>query len=215
YLPRTWLDYSRVLLTGYYPNSASPQQNVYLLDTNKGANQQSSDLQLLATVGTQQNVCWDFDSSFDGKTVYINQCNSTSSSSSSTVEAQQTTGSAAPTTVFSSSTQAITNVRVFEKSDAFILAATTTGLYKIAVDGTNNAIQLTSVNQGTVGLNRYSQYFWSNVSRDDSLYALESYTPGQNTTYNLFFGSMNGSAAQSFATISNGTELEIVGWTTM
>lgn len=215
YLPRTWLDYSRVLLTGYTPNSASPQQNIYILDTNKGADQQSSDLQLLATVGTQQNICWDFDSSFDGKTVYIDQCNSTPSGSSSTVEAQQTIGSAAPTTVFSNSTLGFTSVRVFEKSDAFILAATTTDLYKITVDGTNTAVPLTSVNQGTVGLNRYSQYFWSNVSRDDSLYALESYAPGQNTAYTLLYGSMNGGAAQSFATISDGTELEIVGWTTM
>jgi eukaryotic-like serine/threonine-protein kinase len=215
YLPRTWLDYTRVLLTSYYPNSASPQQNVYILDTNKGANQQSGDLQLLATAGTQQNACWDFDSSFDGKTIFIDQCNATPSGSSSTVEAQQTSGSAAPTTVFSSSTLAMTSVRVFERQDAFLLATTTTGLYKIALDGSNNAIPLSSVSQGTVGLNRYSQYFWSNVSRDGSLYALESYAQGQNTTYTLYYGSMNGGAAQSFAAISDGTELEITGWTTM
>jgi hypothetical protein len=213
YLPRTWLDYTRVLLTGYYPNSASPQQNIYILDTNNGPNQQGSNLQQLATVGTQQNPCWDFDSSVDSTTVYIDQCNP---GASSTVEAQPVTAGSSPSTAFSSSTLAINSVRVYDRKNAFLLATTTTGLYKIALDGSNNAIQLASVNQGSVGLNAYSQFSWSNVSRDDSMYALESYASASgNTAYTLLYGSMSGGPTHTLASISDGTVLKIIGWTTM
>ena len=214
YLPRTWLDSTHVLLTGYYPGSASPQQNIYILDTSKGANQQSSDLQLLATVGTQQNSCWDFDSSIDGNIVYIDQCNPTQSGGTSTVQALAASGSASPTTAFSSSTLSINSVRVFEKQNKFLLATTTSGRYKITLGGSNNAIQLASASQGSVGLNMYSQYSWSNVSRDGSMYVLESYASGQNTTYSLFYGSINGGPTSTIASISDGTALAIIGWTT-
>ena len=214
YLPRTWLDLTRVLLTGYYPNSASPQQNIYILDTNNGPNQQSSNLQLLATVGTQQNPCWDFDSSIDSSTVYIDQCNPSAASS---VEAQPVIGSPAAT-AFSSSTLAINSVRVYDRKNAFLLATTTTGLYKIALDGSNNAIQLASVQgtQGSVGLNAYSQFSWSNVSRDASMYVLEDYSSsGGNTTYTLLYGPMSGGPTRTLASIGDGTVLKIIGWTTM
>ncbi|HXZ06296.1 MAG TPA: protein kinase, partial [Ktedonobacteraceae bacterium] len=39
YLPRTWLDNQRVLLVGFTQNASDPPQNVYILDTTKGANQ--------------------------------------------------------------------------------------------------------------------------------------------------------------------------------
>ncbi len=217
YLPRTWLDYTHILLTGYYPNSASPQQNIYSLDIGKGANQQNSDLQLLATVGTQQNPCWDFDSSIAGNTLYISRCNPTPSGGSSTIQAQQSTGSTPPTTAFSSSTLSINSVRVYDRQNAFLLATTTGALYKIALDGSNNAIQLASVSQGSVGLTAYSQFSWSNVSRDGSMFALENYSSaqGQNITYTLLYGSMSGGSTHTIASINDGTVLEIIGWTTM
>jgi len=67
----------------------------------------------------------------------------------------------------------------------------------------------------TPALNAYSQYYWSNVSRDHNLYALEEYgTSSSNETYTILYGSMNGGASTTIASIG-GTELEVAGWTTM
>ncbi|HLQ10730.1 MAG TPA: protein kinase [Ktedonobacteraceae bacterium] len=225
YLPRTWLDNTRVLMVGYVPNSDAPAQNIYILDTTLGPNQQSSNLQQFAAVAT---FCWNFDSSFDGKTIFFNQCTPGNPEGSSTVAAQSTVGGAPASQVFSSSTLAISAVRVFDKTDAFLLATTSNsalgvsgdhskdGLYKIATDGSNNVIPLVLASNGlTPALNAYSQYYWSNVSRDQSLYALEEYgTSGSNATYTILYGSMNGGASTTIASIG-GTELEVAGWTTM
>ena len=225
YLPRTWLDNTRVLMVGYVPNSDAPAQNIYILDTTLGPNQQSSNLQQFAAVAT---FCWNFDSSFDGKTIFFNQCTPGNPEGSSTVAAQSTLGGAPASHVFSSSTLAISAVRVFDKTDAFLLATASNstlgvsgdhskdGLYKIATDGSNNVIPLVLASNGlTPALNAYSQYYWSNVSRDQSLYALEEYgTSGSNATYTILYGSMNGGASHTIANIS-GTELEVAGWTTM
>ena len=51
YLPRTWLDNKRVLLVGFTQNADAPPQNVYLLDTTKGANQQATDFQQVVSLG--------------------------------------------------------------------------------------------------------------------------------------------------------------------
>ena len=225
YLPRTWLDNTRVLLTGYIPNSDAPPQNIYILDTSLGPNQQGSSLQTVTSIATP---CWNFDSSFDGKTIFYNQCTPGSPEGSSTVTSLPV-GSTTTSQVFSSSTLAINSVRVFDRTHAFLLATASNsaqgvsgdhskdGLYKISTDGSNNFIPLAQTINGLFpGLNLYSQYFWSNVSRDGNLYALEeSGTQGSNFRYVLLYGSMNGGTPHSIADIADGTQLEIAGWTTM
>jgi len=225
YLPRTWLDNTRALLVGYIPNTDAPPQNIYILDTALGPNQQGSSLQTVTSIATP---CWNFDSSFDGKTIFYNQCTPGSPEGSSTVTSLPV-GSSTASQVFSSSTLAINAVRVFDKTHAFLLATASNsgqgisgdhskdGLYKISTDGSNNAILLAQAGNGlTPGLNLYSQYFWSNVSRDGSLYALEeSGTLGSNFRYVLMYGSMNGGTPIGIADIADGTQLEIAGWTTM
>ena len=225
YLPRTWLDNTRALLVGYTPNSDAPSQNIYILDTALGPNQQGSLLQTVTSIST---TCWNFDSSFDGKTIFYNQCTPGSPEGSSTVTSQPVS-SATGSQVFSSSTLAINAVRVFERTGAFLLATASNafmgvgadhskdGLYKIATDGSNTAILLAQVINGlNPNLNLYSQYFWSNVSRDGSLYALgESGPAGSNFRYVIQYGSMNGGAPNKIADIADGTQLEVAGWTTM
>jgi len=225
YLPRTWLDNTRVLMTGYIPNSDAPAQNIYILDTTLGPNQQSSTLQTFTSIAT---LCWNFDSSFDGKTIFYNQCTPGNPEGSSTVTSQPV-GSSSASQVFSSSTLAINAVRVFDNTNASLLATASNsaqgvsgdhskdGLYKIATDGSNKATLLVQASNGlTPTLNLYSQYFWSNVSRDRNLYALEeSGVQGSNFSYTILYGSMNGGASNIIASISDGTELEVIGWTTM
>jgi hypothetical protein len=202
-------------MVGVTQNAGTPPQNVYILDTNKGANQQVSDLQQVVTLG---QPCWDFDSSVDSSKLYVSQCITGLPNGSSTVGVQPATGGTL-NTFFTSSTLAINEVRVIDSTDTYLLVTANNtggdtsndGLYKLKTDG-STPLRLNSNNAGeTSNLNLFSQYIWSNVSRDGSLYALEtvnSYTG----TYTLLYGSLNGGTPTTIASIS-GTALEIAGWT--
>ncbi len=127
-------------------------------------------------------------------------------------------------TIYSSSTLAITAMRSITNDTLFYSVGNTTGdtskngVWKINTDGTGNTF-LTSISVGgpnsTAGLNQFTQYPWSNFSRDNRMYALEQFTAQNGTVTNtLLFGSLHGGSPTTFASIS-GTELAIVGWTTM
>ncbi len=90
------------------------------------------------------------------------------------------------------------------------------GLWKLNTDGTGLTRLTTEVKGNVTSLCQFSQNPWSNVSRDDSLYAFETNNTGTYPyTYTLSFGQFSGSSPQSFASISDGTQLAIIGWTTM
>lgn len=83
------------------------------------------------------------------------------------------------------------------------------GLWKIDTDG-SGLTQLASAGS----LNRQSQFPWSNISRDASLYSLQGF---DGKTITLQFGSLSGGATTTFASIpaDSNANLSIVGWTTM
>ncbi len=220
YLPRTWLDNKRVLLVGFAQNADAPPQNVYLLDTTKGANQQATDLQQVISLG---QPCWDFDSSFDSTKLFVSQCTPGQPQASSSVGVQSATGGTL-NTFLTSSTLAINTIRVIDPNNTLLATAnnmgqgvsgdtSNDGLYRLRTDGSNPFL-LTSNNSGeTSNLNLFSQYFWSNISRDSKLYALEM-SSFSASRYTLMFGSLNGGKPTTFADL-NGTVMEIAGWTRM
>jgi hypothetical protein len=84
------------------------------------------------------------------------------------------------------------------------------GLWKVGTDA-SNPTRLTPSGQ----LNQFTQFPWSNVSRDGSRYALQIVTSSSSgITYTLEYGSLSGGAPVVFASIT-GTQLATVGWTTM
>jgi len=76
---------------------------------------------------------------------------------------------------------------------------------EINADGTG-LTRLTMDISGTQNLCMFSQYSWSNVSPDGTLYALESYDP-TTQRYGIGYGSLNGYDFTQFADISDGTQL--------
>src|SRR5207249_2766731 len=89
------------------------------------------------------------------------------------------------------------------------------GLWKIHTDGTGLTRLTTDPAGQFSGLTNFSQFPWSNVSRDGSKYALGIITANPpNVTYTLEYGSLNGGTPFVFASITN-VQLSIVGWTTM
>ena len=223
-LPRTWLDYHRVLMIGIVPNSDAPPQNIYVLDITNGAHQS---LASTTRVFSSSQLCWDFDSSFDGRSLFIVQCTFGEPNGSSTI-VQQPSDGGAPTPILSSSTLTFNTVRVIDPRSIKLLALASDsggfgagrgdpahdGLYLLKADNSAPPLRLTSTPSTQFAeLNAYSQYFWSNVSRDETLYALRLVNLSNNT-YTLEFGPVNGGAPTVFASISDGTAMSIAGWTT-
>ncbi len=230
----TWLDNTRVYLRG--PEIDSPAASLYLLDTSKGANQPLSNLTLVFQDQTTSNTypCWDFDSSYDSQQLYTARCTLTMSSSGpgegtrvgpSQLSVQPATGGTTMTR-YNNASVAITTVRAISSSTLLLLFenqnytgisvdTSQNGLWKINTDG-SGLTRLTSngsgVSAGPSALNLYSQYSWSNVSRDSSMYSLQQYSA--NGGIALEYGALNGGNPTTFASASGGPQLSIVGWTT-
>ena len=89
------------------------------------------------------------------------------------------------------------------------------GLWKMNLNGTG-LTRLTTDGAGQMSsLNGMSQFTWSNISRDASMYAMEI-SSNNDTTEALLIGSLGGTSPSTFATISHTVGgVSIVGWTTM
>ncbi len=226
----TWLDNTRLYLEN--PGVDAPATDLYLLDTSRGAPQSVAYLQSVFHTGATV-FCWDAASSTDGTHLFISQCTSDINGGSpsayashgpSTISIRPATGGS-PQTVFTSSSLGIRAVRVISNTSLLLLVksrgpqvdTSQNGLWRVNTDGTG----LTSLSRDSAeldsSLNFNSQYPWSNVSRDGSLYSLQSelFTPPGTLSYALLVGSLHGGSPMAFASISDGTSLELVGWTTM
>lgn len=222
---RTWLDVNRVLMVGFVPNSDAPPQNIYILDIRNGPGQSLANAQKVFDSATAASpTCWDFDSSYDARNLFIGQCTQSLPNGSSTIIKQPVTGGAS-TPVLHSSTLSISTVRVIDTRSTRLLAISSDtgpgtpdgdpehdGLYLVKTNGSQPQRLAASRNGSLALLNAFSQYFWSNVSRDGRFYALETWNPAT-SVYTLAYGSLNGGAPIVFASITN-TAMMIAGWTT-
>ena len=221
--PRTWLDSTRVLVTLQFVDG--PPESVAILDTSKGPGQNVHNLQIAFDATLSTPFCWDFDSSFDGRTLYTSQCTASSSrpgpgadtfTGPSVISAYAAGSPVSYSYVYVNQGQAFTAVRVATKNTLLFTVGNTkgdlkqNGLWKVGTDGTN---PLHLAPSGA--FNQFSQFPWSNVSSDGSKYALQvvNITP-TSSTYTLEYGSLSGGAPIVFASIS-GTQLALVGWTMM
>jgi hypothetical protein len=210
YTPITWLDNTRLYMTDISENGR--YQNLYLLDTRQAVTRQNTGLQIIAHFSTP---CWDFDSSLDGSKLFLSQC--TQNKGSSSISVQQMTGGSQHT-IYSSRTLVVAAVRALSKVSLLLLIKNVSGdqsqngLWRINTDGSGLA-RVTIDATGSQQLNQTSQYPWSNISRDRTMYAVQE-TFAASKIYSLIFGILGGTPI-SFASTTNGTQLAIVGWTTM
>ncbi len=230
----TWLDNTRVYLRG--PSIDMPADSLYLLDTGKGANQPLSNLTRVFEDTATGNTypCWDFDSSYDGQHLYTTQCTLTMSSSGpgentrigpSMLSIQPATGGPG-VSFYTNASVAISAVRAISSNTLLLLFenqsysstqvdTSQNGLWKINTNG-SGLTRLTTdgggVGAGPSEFCQYSQYPWSNVSLDGSMYALQHNS--SNGAISLQFGPLSGGNPTTFASASDGSQLSIVGWTT-
>jgi eukaryotic-like serine/threonine-protein kinase len=219
---RTWLDNNRILMVGIIPNSDAPQENIYILNIGGGANQDTASIH---PVFTSAQPCWDFDSSYDSQTLFIAQCIAGPPTGSSTIGKQPSTGGTL-SPIMASSSLAFNTVRVIDPASTTLLALASNtsegntgsqqndGLYTVKTDGSGSPLRLTSVPaQAVESLNTFSQYFWSNISRDHTMYALETVKAnGASSQYTLAFGQLSGGAPNAFTDYNQ--YMAMAGWTT-
>lgn len=220
YVPRTWLDNTRLYLSGLLRGTETPPLYLYLLDSTSAKVQQ---------VLNSPTSCGDFDSSIDGTQLFTSECvfRMPLTEGPSSIRVQPATGGPART-IYSTPTYAITNLRVASHSTLLfvirnenpVLGADTShnGLWKVNTDG-SGLTRLTTETAGEVtSFNAYTQYVWSTVSRDGTFYAVQGtkYSSSTDRSVSILIGPMNGGAPFTLAkgTTSTGT-VDIAGWTTM
>ena len=225
----TWLDSTRLYLVN--PGVDAPPTHLYLLDTNHAAPQSVTQLQSAYSSGT--NIfCWDAASNSSGSQLFLSQCTSDkiqASPSSYPMHGPSTIALASPTggslqTIFTSARLGIRTLRVidttrllfFVKSTSYHVDTSQNGLWKVNTDGTGLTFLAPNSDTLLMSLNRDTQYPWSNVSRDSTLYSLQTQqlNPPGTPTYTLLYDSLQGGSPTVFASIADGTTLDTVGWIT-
>jgi hypothetical protein len=226
YQLRTWLDTTRLYLTRY--DTDVPPDALAVLDLGKGLHQTTSDL--VTVVNRQPGQFQDFDSSYDGKQVFVahGTCAYACSGPGNITTEPALGGTQQP--IYSSQSYSVVQVRAVTQKRLLFLVGNSgfpsptsgdlshNGLWTIHTDGTDLVRLTTDSATLATRLNTDSQFPWSNVSRDGSLYAVEQQTLQQSGTpgpATLLFGSLSGGTPTPFASASNGAGLSIVGWTTM
>jgi hypothetical protein len=234
--PLTWLDNTRLYVNG--PEVDAPPQALYLLDITKGAHQNPSNLQKVfdaTSVTGSTNYCWNADSNFNGTNLFTSQCTTApnpngpgigSQSGPGTINVQPATGGPQQK-IFTDQNMAITAVRSISQNTLLLLInnngtgtnvdTSQNGLWKVNTNGSGLRRLTTSgagISGGPTLLCQFTQYPWSNVSRDGSMFAIQQNT-ANGQIQSLLFGSLSGGSSTTFASISGGTQLSIVGWTIM
>jgi eukaryotic-like serine/threonine-protein kinase len=218
YHPVTWLDKNHVYMTAVVSSTNTQLQYIYVLDTQKGGGQHDDDLQRITNPG-----CNSFDSSYDLTQLFISTCKVAPASAASTyapvgpstITVQSALGGQMKT--LATVKQAVTMIRAVTPKALLLLVEnysgdkSQNGLWKINSDGTG-LTRLTTDSANAQSLCLFTRYAWSNVSRDESMYALQEHDPKTNT-WNMYYGSLSGGQPPyEFANIS-GTELLLAGWT--
>jgi eukaryotic-like serine/threonine-protein kinase len=238
YKTRTWPNNTEVYVVGVYVASPNPQESLFLLDTSKGPGQHQQDL-LPVIQPIQPANCWDFDSDYEATRLITSSCTVSFPSGATARGIQQgpssitvqsiAGGSAHPT--FTSPTLAITQVRLLgSKSSKLLLImenqnfgasvsvdTSQNGLWKMNTDG-SGLTRLTTESTGDEStFNQFTQYPWSNVSVDGSLYALQvTDIQSKDPITNLIFGALDGGPTTTFAFANvNAGTVEVAGWTLM
>ena len=239
YFPRTWLDNTRVYLEKAFEQTQSDYpMGVYILDTKKGAEQHENDLLPVIQI-TQQQFCWDFDSDYAATKLITSQCTESFPNGQasepmqvgpSNITVQSITGGAAHTT-YTNSKYAITQVRMLGYTSNSMLTlienqspgngptvdTSENGLWKMNTDG-SGLTRLTTESPGNQSnFNSYTQYPWSNVSFDGTMYALQSTSNSiTDPITQLYYGSLSGGQPTPFASAHVKTEsVDVAGWTLM
>jgi hypothetical protein len=228
-----WLDNTRLYLRG--PTVDGPSPALYLLDLNRGLNQNQNDL-LTVFQASATNPCWDAASSADRTQVFVSQCTYTNTGNTpgpgwdtqegpGNLSVVSSTGGSLQS-LYTNTTLGLVSVRAVTPTTLLVLVnnysangsadTSQNGLWTLSTTGSGFIRLVTQGANQQDRLNSFAQDPWANGSRDGQFYALTINDMGTNST-SLTFGKLSGGTPKSFATAPTGgnvPSLALVGWTT-
>ncbi len=213
YTVLTWLDTTRAYVEKIGRLGPPPPITLYLLDTGSHA------LTQVLQHSVRQSYL-SIDSSYDGTKLFVSYCPTVVSPIATTISVGPATGGTQQT-IYHQTNICVQTLRSVTSTTLLMVGQryTSTSLFnqawKMKPDGTGRTVLFDTASNGTIySLNVYTQFPWSNVSRDSSLYSLQTTTNNGSKLQTLDYASLNGGTPIQFAYTTTGS-VDIVGWTTM
>jgi hypothetical protein len=221
YTVLTWLDHSRVYVERLGRFGPVPPIVLYVLDTAKYSNPNGSNLQKVLEHQVRFSYL-SLDSSYDSKQLFVGFCWMVGANQpfDTTISVGPATGGTQKTIYHQAPSICVREMRAV-RPQALLMTVESVNLktnayndqlWKMKPDGSGRTVLFDQPKNATsYHMNVYTQFPWSNVSRDGSMYTLQ--TSNENTTLQtLVFGSMKGGKPTQFAYTDRGS-VDIVGWT--
>ena len=213
YTVLTWLDTTRAYVEKIGRLGPPPPITLYLLNTGSHA------LTQVLQHSVRQSYL-SIDSSYDGTKLFVSYCPTVVTPIATTISVGPPTGGTQQT-IYSQTNICVHDLRSVTSTTLLMVGQryTSTSLFnqawKMKPDGSGRTVLFDTASNGTIySLNVYTQFPWSNVSRDSSLYSLQTTTNNGSKLQTLDYASLNGGTPVQFAYTTTGSVV-IVGWTTM
>jgi len=213
YTVLTWLDTTRAYVEKIGRLGPPPPITLYLLNTGSHA------LTQVLQHSVRQSYL-SIDSSYDGTKLFVSYCPTVVTPIATTISVGPPTGGTQQT-IYSQTNICVQTLRSVTSTTLLMVGQryTSTSLFnqawKMKPDGSGRTVLFDTASNGTIySLNVYTPFPWSNVSRDSSLYSLQTTTNNGSKLQTLDYASLNGGTPIQFAYTTTGS-VDIVGWTTM
>lgn len=216
----TWLDFTRAYVIRSGRPGPPPPIVLYLLDTTINNNPQGSNLKKVLEHSVRFSFL-SFDSSFDAKQLFVSYCLFAASPFDTTISVGPATGGTQKTiyhqapSICVQELRAVTPKTLLMTVDSYNSRTNTHNnqFWKMRPDGSGRTVLFNLPKNGTTyTMNVFTQFPWSNLSRDGSMYTLQT-TNNNSSLQTLVFGSLKGGNPTQFAYTSRGS-VDIAGWTT-
>ena len=221
YYPYAWIDNTSVYVGAFTGEGSSSTTVGYdVLSITNGANQHGNDLLRVINTNTQERPIVSISNSIDNDMLFVNYCAARPDGSLYNCRITLQPAKSSQVIYTYSIGLPVLEVRAVSGQTLLLLTYNAVNskqneLWKMEI--ANSRYSLTSLNStnsnGSLELNQFTEYPWSNVSGDGSMYAL--YSRNEDFSSSLLLGSMNGGNPKTFLTVPDGEEVDIVGWTTI
>ena len=215
----TWLDYTQAYIVRTGRFGPQPPIILYILDTSKNNNPNGSNLKKVLEHSVRMSYL-SLDSSYNAKQLFVSYCLLAAAPFDTTISAGPATGGTQKTIYHQASEICVQQLRAVTPQTLLLVVETynprtntyTNQLWKMKPDGSGQFILFALPKNDTAYImNVYTQFPWSNLSRDGSIYALQTINPNI-SLQTLVFGSLKGGNPTQFAYTYRGS-VDIVGWT--
>jgi len=222
YTVMTWLDHTRAYVERLGRFGPVPPIVLYVLDTAKYSNPNGSSLKKVLEHPIRFSYL-SMDSSYDAKQLFVDFCWMVGENEpfDTTISVGPATGGTQRIIYHQAPSTCVRQLRAVAPKTLLMTVEnlnTRTNIddnqvWKMKPDGSGRTVLFDlPKNTTTYSLNVFTQFPWSDVSRDGSMYTLQTYDQ-KITLQTLVFGSMKGGKPTQFAYVSRGS-VDIVGWTT-